>query len=274
MPDLRTTRIIPHYPELTPPKKFTEFRKEMENDTMSSFDRDEYTKASPEARKVVLNMLENRAPINIVDIPLEPFEPCDEVSIASSAVTVDLSIGFWAGNKHDKKASKEVTDANGAKKGMARVNKSLMGDNANLEAIKKFVANARNSNYAMTMPWGDVGQRLLPTVGIFDHRRVMGEDGERAQEFWRMVHEFLRVYDWKVTEAQAELGNLHNRDDYPSVDALRRKFHWSCRYVGLPTSGDWRVDVETEGREQLIREAQEYFKSNIEGAMSAVWKRV
>ena len=210
----------------------------------------------------------------VVNISVEPFEPCDEVSIASSAVTVDLSIGFWTGNKHDKKASKEVTDANGAKKGMARVNKSLMGDNANLEAIRKFVANARNSNYAMTMPWGDVGQRLLPTTGIFDHRRVMGEDGELAQEFWGMTNEFLRVYDWKVTEAQATLGNLFVRDDYPSVDALRRKFHWSCRYVGLPTSGDWRIDVETEGREQLIKESQEYFKRNIEGAMSAVWKRV
>jgi len=102
----------------------------------------------------------------------------------------------------------------------------------------------------------------------------MGEDGERAQEFWRMVDEFLNVYDWEVTKAQAALGNLFVQADYPSVDKLRRKFHWNCAYLGLPTSGDWRLDKQTEGREQLIKEGAEYFKRQFEGAMNSVWKQV
>ena len=73
-------------------------------------------------------------------------------SIASSAVLIDLSISCWTGRKLDKRASNDVTAQNNAAKGVANVHKKLLGDCAELDAVQKFAANARNAHYAMTMP--------------------------------------------------------------------------------------------------------------------------
>ena len=68
-------------------------------------------------------------------------------SIASSAVLIDLSISCWTGRKLDKRASNDVTAQNNAAKGVANVHKKLLGDCAELDAVQKFAANARNAHY-------------------------------------------------------------------------------------------------------------------------------
>ena len=76
-------------------------------------------------------------------------------SISTAAMLVELSIGTWTGRKLDKRASQDVTSQNNADKGVANVHKKLLGDCAELDAVQKFTANARNVHYACTMPCGD-----------------------------------------------------------------------------------------------------------------------
>ena len=73
-------------------------------------------------------------------------------SISTAAMLVELSIGTWTGRKLDKRASKDVTSQNNAATGVASVSKRLLGDCAELDAVQKFAANARNIHYACTMP--------------------------------------------------------------------------------------------------------------------------
>ena len=53
----------------------------------------------------------------------------DIVSISSAALLVSMTISNWAGRKLDRKASAEVSDANAAERGVANVNKKLLGNN-------------------------------------------------------------------------------------------------------------------------------------------------
>lgn len=192
-------------------------------------------------------------------------------SIASSSMLVELSVSHWTGRKLDKRASKDVTAQNHASTGVANVNKKLLGDCAELIAVHKFVANSRNSiHYGMTMPWSDTGLRLLPTAQYFKYHEAMTAV---QNEFNRLVEAFLDAYEWEVMQAQAKLGDLFHRDDYPTLDSLRSKFRFRLTYIPLPDAGDFRIDVGNEAAEEIKAHYNNYYSTQLNQAMNDVWQR-
>jgi len=164
-------------------------------------------------------------------------------SIQSSAMIVEFNASVWTGRKKDKSASAQVTLHNNAKSGTANVSKKLLGDCAELDAVQKFIGNTRNTHYALTMPWSDLGQRLIPTAMFFDYQAQMTAF---EQEFNRLVQAFLDVYDWEIIQSKVKLGDLFNDADYAPVHELRRKFAFSVTYSPVPEAGDFRVDMGNE----------------------------
>jgi len=183
---------------------------------------------------------------------------------------VELSVSHWTGRKLDKRASKDVTSQNYAADGVANVNKKLLGDCAELIAVQKFVANARNSHYSMTMPWSDTGLRLLPTTQYFKYNEQMTA---LRTEFDRLVELFLSAYDWEIMQAQTKLGDLFIRDDYPSVESLRSKFAFRLNYIPLPDAGDWRINIQNEAIDELRTHYETYYQTQLGQAMNDVWRR-
>jgi len=192
-------------------------------------------------------------------------------SIGSSAMLVDMSISTWTGRKKDKKASEDVTDANFAASGVASVHKKLLADCQELVAVQKFTANSRNMHYAMTMPWSKTGLALLPTAQYFKYHQAMTDI---QNEYWRLVDTFLQGYEWEITQASAKLGDLFNRDEYPTLDSLRSKFAFNLSYVPLPDAGDFRIDINNEANEQIKDHYQSYYAAQLDNAMNDVWTRL
>jgi hypothetical protein len=191
-------------------------------------------------------------------------------SIASSSMLCELSISTWTGRKLDKRASKDVTLQNHAESGVANVNKKLLGDCAELIALQKFTANSRNIHYGMTMPWSDTGLRLLPTAQYFKYHQAMTDI---QNEFERLVDLFLQAYDWEIMQAQAKLGDLFIRDDYPTLDSLRSKFRFRLTYIPLPDAGDFRIDIGNEAAEEIKTHYKTYYTTQLNQAMNDVWQR-
>ena len=191
-------------------------------------------------------------------------------SISSSSMLVELSISTWTGRKLDKRASKDVTINNNADTGIANVNKKLLGNCQELTAVQKFVANVRNIHYSMTMPWSDTGLRLLPTAQYFKYHQQMTAI---QNEYDRLVNEFIRTYDWAISQAQARLGDLFNPADYPSTDSIRSKFSFRLSYIPLPDAGDFRIDIGNEATEQVRTHYQTYYETQLNNAMQDVWQR-
>ena len=194
-------------------------------------------------------------------------------SIASSAVLIDLSISTWTGRKLDKRASQDVTNQAGAAKGVANVSKKLLGDCAELDAVQKFAANARNIHYAMTTPWSDLGLRLCTTRAYLGSETRAGYEKEMSglqQEFFRLVDTFLQAYDWEIQNAQLKLGSLFNPDEYPTVDALRNKFRFRFAAIPVPEAGDWRLDVGNEAAESLRGQYEKFYSDQLKTAMGDV----
>ena len=202
-------------------------------------------------------------------------------TIASSAVLIDLSISCWTGRKLDKRASNDVTAQNNAAKGVANVHKKLLGDCAELDAVQKFAANARNAHYAMTMPWSDLGMRLCPTAQYVGGTTKSGgsRDGyERTMtalqtEFFRLTDAFLNAYDWEIQNAQLKLGALFNAEEYPSRDSLASKFKFRFVAIPLPDAGDWRLDIGNEAAAVMREQYDKFYGEQLTKAMNDVWER-
>jgi len=191
-------------------------------------------------------------------------------SITSSAMIVQVTISCWTGRKKDKSASATVTSQNYADKGTASVNKKLLGNCDELTAIQKFVANARNTNYDATMPWSDLGQRLLTMPVYFKHHPLL--TGLQT-EFYRMSDTFCNNYTWEISRAQARLGDLFRREDYPTEESIRSKFSFTISYIPLPDAGDFRIDIGNEQQQVLKDHYSEYYSKQLVSAMNDVWQR-
>lgn len=204
-------------------------------------------------------------PAGVSDIPT-PSTP----SIASAAMLVELSIRTWTGRKLDKKASEEVTTTNRASKGVANVNKKILGDCAELDAVQKFAANARNAHYGSTLPWSDTGIRLLTTSKYFEYNKAMTA---LQNEFNRLVEKFLQAYAWEVSQAQLRLGDLFNHGDYPSTDSLRSRFSFGINFMPVPEAGDFRLDINNEAQQEITQHYKRYYETQLQGAMNNIWER-
>lgn len=192
-------------------------------------------------------------------------------SISSASMLVELSISVWTGRKQDKRASEDVAAANRADKGVARVTKSLLGSCEELDAIQKFAANVRNIHYNSTLPWSDMGPRLLPTAKYFAYHKNM--TGLQV-EFERMVQAFIDAYDLEVAQAQAKLGDLFDVREYPNAEELRAKFAYRLNYIPLPDAGDWRLDIGNEALASLREQYTAQYTKQLEGAMKDIWTRL
>jgi hypothetical protein len=199
------------------------------------------------------------------------FSPASVPSITSSAMLVELGISLWTARRLDRRASEHTTTTNNADKGVARVTKSLLGDCAELDALTKFAANVRNTHYNSTLPWSDMGPRLLPTSKFFGYQKMITQ---LEAEFDHMVQAFLDAYDMSVAQAQAKLGGLFDAGEYPTAEQLRSKFGFRVNYIPLPDAGDWRLDIANEALMSLQEQYQAHYESQLEGAMKDIWTRL
>ena len=192
-------------------------------------------------------------------------------SISSSAMLVEHTCSKWTGRKKDKAASTKVVADNNANKNTATVNKVLLGDSPTLKAIHSLAGNARNMHYAMTLPWNDLGHRMLTTQMYPRYHEVMTD---MQNEFYRLKTEFLGVYDWEIGKENARLGDLWNAGDYPTTLSLHDKFEFRISYEAINDPNDFRVNVGEEQAALLKEHMNKHHNARFDGAMNNMWQRV
>jgi len=192
-------------------------------------------------------------------------------SISSSAMLVEHTCSKWTNRKKDKAASIKVVEDNSMDKDTATVNKMLLGDSPALKALTSLANNARNMHYDMTLPWDDMGHRLLATEMYMKYHETMTDI---QMEFDRLVEEFCNNYTWEVSRAQARIGDLFKIEDYPTEATIRSKFAFRISYESINDPKDFRVNVGEEQAALLKEHMNKHHNARFNGAMSHMWKRV
>jgi hypothetical protein len=195
----------------------------------------------------------------------------NSISIASSAMLVELSISAWTARKLDKRVSAEV-DANKSTKTRAgNYNKNLLAGTGFLDTITKYAANARAWHTSQTLPWSDNGLRLLPIINFLEYKAQLAV---MERNYLALVQKFLIAYPNLVSAAAFQLGELFNRDEYPEVHTIERKFKFSTNYLPVPMAGDFRVDIGEEAKAEIMASCNNAYEERLNNAMKEAWTRL
>lgn len=186
-------------------------------------------------------------------------------NIDTCALLVEFNASVWTARKLDRNTSDEVmANKNAVAKDAARVNKHLLAGRQELEVIQKHVGAVRLYVYENTLPWSDTGIRLLPTSKYFEFNDKMGQ---MQEEFVELVNKFVDAYPTLITAQAMALGDMFDRNEYPSANEMAHKFSFRLNYMPVPKAGDFRVDVGNDAQSELQMKLAKLADERIELAM-------
>lgn len=192
-------------------------------------------------------------------------------TLATKAMTVNLTIGLWQGHRLDKSASADVTERAGANPDAARVNKLLVTKDS-LAAVGTAGNALRTHFYTNTLPWRDNGDRVLTRQlylkFIEQHEALKGAYSDAVEKF------LTEDYPREIQRAEFRMGTLFNPDDYPTAGKLRGKFYVALEIAPITTSGDFRVELDAKHVEQLRNEMDVAAEARVKTAMQSVWQKL
>ena len=193
-------------------------------------------------------------------------------NIDTCAMLVEVNICQWSARKLDKSTTDEVLATKQAgDKGAARVNKHLLAGRPELEGITQYVGQVRQYVGNNTLPWSDSGLRLLPTAKFMEFTTTLRDMEDKYAE---LVNDFVSVYPTLITAQAMALGNMFNRNDYPSADDIRRRFSFNVNYMPVPTAGDFRIDVGNDAQKELQDKLTKLADERVDNAMRDIRGRL
>ena len=196
--------------------------------------------------------------------------------LSSVAMVVSLGFSAYGASKKDKERSKELTEANGAAKNRARVEKKLIDvkNEKSFAALKNHRAAVRAYHNNVTLPWFDDGSRILPVSKLEEYSAFMRQARETDAQ---LVSDFVKEYPAIVLREQARytaLGGLWNADDYLPASEIRAKFDFRLSIFPLPRSNDFRVQVRSDEIDELRKQYEESFSGLLKKARKEMFERL
>lgn len=192
-------------------------------------------------------------------------------NVSTRALLVSLNISTWSARKFDRKATDEVAQDNAATTKAGRYNKHLLAGAQIHRDVLAAAGAARRAHYLQTLPWGDEGQRLLPTANYQQY-----VDAMRAARttFDAAVAALLANYATLQADARRELGHLYDPSEYPTAREVREKFGWAIEFSPVPSAGDIRVALPDDEVAAIESRIESRVVAATRDAMADAWGRL
>jgi len=165
-------------------------------------------------------------------------KPNHIISLASSCVLVSVESHVWNATVQDKQISDEVTAAKKASSDSGKFVKHLLAKNPEHKAVLNYRQTIYNWVQRSTYDWAG-SQRLLPVINLAKFHK---EYADHEAEFSRLVDDFLDKYPAIVSNMAFVQGDMFDRNEYPDVSELKRKFSVDLIQSEVPT-GDFRCTI-------------------------------
>jgi hypothetical protein len=183
------------------------------------------------------------------------------MSLSKSAMLVSLNIvnGGLLGERRDNTASLLVEETYNTAHRRTKASKYLI--DRKHKSVKQVVAasqRVREILYRYSMPWGDDKARLLPVKTADEFRDKIGiaiAELEEARE------DYIQNYPALVADSERDLGELFERNQYPSVEQVRSLFTVKVAYWPIPESNHFIAEISLnaaqEAKESIEREIEQ-----------------
>ena len=171
-------------------------------------------------------------------------------------ILVEFGFSIWGTKKQDKSSYQAIANGTGADTESVEGRRDIMRSDK-LTAIRKFAANARNQiHYSSTLPWSDMGLRLLTYRWAVRLQQAMSRGRAGILEARGGL---LSDYDFDVSQRQAEAEKLApcstaGEGTTPPTDVLRGKV-WLALHHVAHTRGSVTSALDLQGRGSRCNQA-------------------
>ena len=193
--------------------------------------------------------------------------------LSNSAITVKLSISRFGMRKKDATVTDETNRTYNAAKDAGNYNKALFDPkDPFVAAIQAAASEARKYHSETTLPWGDRGERCLPSKVVMEYRDQM--ENTYKPKFLRAVEDFIINYNDLKTQAEISLGSMFNEKDYPSIDKVEDSFGFEIALEPIADPNDFRLKIQESELEKLKAEYAANNAAKEQAAMQDLWNRL
>ncbi|SIO53873.1 hypothetical protein [Chitinophaga niabensis] len=189
--------------------------------------------------------------------------------LSQRAMLANLNIKQWSGRKQDKNITREIEREHNATNA-GNFNKILIQDDE-LKEIQKIASAARSYFYESTLPWGDNGDRLLPSPNIFVFLQKIRKFRE---EFEVACETFKKRFPALKEHAKVRLNGMYKETDYPSVSDLSAKFLLKVVTMPIADVEDFRVKIDPKEEAALKSQIEDSIKERVYHATQNIWERI
>lgn len=210
---------------------------------------------------------------NPIPTPTPDFaEPVEAVapSIASSALIVNLSRSVPDLVKNDPEAAKALARIKNADVGAVTARKSLI-DSPALKDLQRLSREIYQWHIKNTVPWGDLGQRLVANAALIDYKNTMNKF---EIQFEALANKVVFEYPACCGRAQNRLGDLFDPALFPSVEELRRKMSLRVTYEPIADPSNFIVQIGDQAAEEMKRQYNEVLSSRMEGISNYIYEKL
>jgi len=174
-------------------------------------------------------------------------------TLADRAMLVRLTRKLYQPYAFDKVTTLKVELDTGVRKA-GRFNKRLLLDCFELKECNQAFNDVYTYHMLNTAPWLDDGVRVLPAASYFDYSQALRGLIDEAE---KQVKRLAERWDIIVADDMSRLGSLACSEDYPTD--IRSCYAAAVKYLPIPQTGDFRVEISDEDRASLdnaIHEAE------------------
>jgi hypothetical protein len=200
---------------------------------------------------------------------IELNKPQHVTSLATSGLLVAVEVNVWSATKQDRAISNEVTTAKKADSNAGRFVKNLLANNADHKNMLNYRQTIYNWMVRKTYPWNKA-QDYLPHVSL---PSFMQEFHNHKAEFERLLDVFCTNYSTTVSNMAFAQGDMFNRNDYPDVSEVRKKFGVHLYTSEIPV-GDYRCSIAQDLADDLNNHYNQQAQSIVEGIINDQVKRL
>lgn len=200
-------------------------------------------------------------------------------TLQSNYILIDMQIRSWSGKRTDATASRELLEAkHSTKDGGVFVKNLLASADTELGVIHKQAAALRHFVYSKTLPWTSTasgaqrGERLIASAQAME---FLQEFKNKKVEHTAAVKGLVAVWEERVNQALANLGDLSDPMDYPTADRLPDLFNIHVDMRPIPTMADFeRLNIPVALARGLGQLHQQAANASVRNAMDEMKDRM
>jgi hypothetical protein len=235
-------------------------------------------KKEKKAKKQKAPKPEAGKPAAAASVPAEPAQAdplvgrakIESMPLAKAAMLVCIDVHQWGNRSVEPLLAEKTAQDMKADAGMFFTTKKLVGREA-IKGVSSAFSRFKAHHYKNTLPWLDNGYRVLPAANYF----VYIEEANRLkEEALAEVETFLKVYPLVRAAAEKRLGDAFDEEDYPSPNALRRKWGIDTHITPIPDKADFRTALPKEEIEKIAADIDQQVDRALKNAIGDLFERL